>query len=536
MNEIDLDVSEQSTRSLTINVRVPMQFERCVQKLDGTRCTPGNAKLWCLRQVLWDASSVDAEMDEPEIVQMNITPLTTPIFGAEEEPEVAANVVVATKSIEAPADLLHPQTGFRMRREYRMLSYQQRQRFHDALNVLYDNGVIDTMARIHRRALRRGGAHDGPAFLPWHRAFLAFFEEELRKVDSRVSLPYWDSSFDDNMAVGPGFSVMWDDEHLGEGSGIVDSGPFANWTTVRTPLRRDIHRTVARGVGSLIRQSKIDTVMSFCRRSDFDRRWENGHNNVHRWVGGTMARSLSASDPVFYMHHAFIDYQWEKFRQRQRNVCSVDPAYDYPDSDDVRHHADTDMIGMTFLKNEDGIADFWTDNWYGYEDTPTCATNCGNRPDLFCDEDINLCVSEVRFDIGFRRKKREAPPKREPLVFDDPFGDRGICARNPYARGCPVPAPPISDEGFVEAMLVHEIPLPPGMDEIELNMKKEVALGFKFPPDNEPLSFSAAEDEPNDCRSVETATFDFLNVAVRGKKVTNRGYSRAAFDNPFRHK
>ena len=34
-------------------------------------------------------------------------------------------------------------------------------------------------------------AHNAPAFLPWHRAFLLEFERELQKIDPRVALPYW---------------------------------------------------------------------------------------------------------------------------------------------------------------------------------------------------------------------------------------------------------------------------------------------------------------------------------------------------------
>jgi len=45
--------------------------------------------------------------------------------------------------------------------------------------------------------------------------YLSSFEEALRQVDDSVSLPYWDSSIDDNMASGPALSVMWDDDHLG---------------------------------------------------------------------------------------------------------------------------------------------------------------------------------------------------------------------------------------------------------------------------------------------------------------------------------
>jgi hypothetical protein len=38
--------------------------------------------------------------------------------------------------------------------------------------------------------------------------------------------------------------------------------------------------------------------------------WRN-HNRVHRWVGGAMLGGASVNDPVFLLHHAFIDLQVE---------------------------------------------------------------------------------------------------------------------------------------------------------------------------------------------------------------------------------
>ncbi|KAH3775241.1 hypothetical protein DPMN_176641 [Dreissena polymorpha] len=135
---------------------------------------------------------------------------------------------------------------------------------------------------------------------------------------------------------------------------------------------------------------------------EFTDPWESTHDSVHVWVGGTMERSFAAADPVFYMHHAFVDYVWERFRQRQRAACGVDPAADYPpdDADAPEHSAVSPMVAMDFLRNRDGIADYWINNWFNYTDSPTCANNCGNSPDLYCDSAINRCVSNSRFDFG----------------------------------------------------------------------------------------------------------------------------------------
>jgi len=42
------------------------------------------------------------------------------------------------------------------------------------------------------------------------------------------------------------------------------------------------------------------------------------HDGVHDWVGGDMSVTpFSAHDPIFWMHHAFVDYMWEVFREHQ---------------------------------------------------------------------------------------------------------------------------------------------------------------------------------------------------------------------------
>lgn len=59
-----------------------------------------------------------------------------------------------------------------IRKEYRMLTDQERKRFHNALIQLKRSGEFDKLALIHGRSAVSGGAHSGPAFLPWHREFI----------------------------------------------------------------------------------------------------------------------------------------------------------------------------------------------------------------------------------------------------------------------------------------------------------------------------------------------------------------------------
>ncbi|KIH66111.1 hypothetical protein ANCDUO_03567 [Ancylostoma duodenale] len=81
-----------------------------------------------------------------------------------------------------------------IRKEYRMMTDDERQRYHAAIQTLKQykqdlgdamlrtalevqwltgelNGEYDRISRIHSHSTKVGGAHSGPAFLPWHREY-----------------------------------------------------------------------------------------------------------------------------------------------------------------------------------------------------------------------------------------------------------------------------------------------------------------------------------------------------------------------------
>uniref|UniRef100_A0A1I7WK42 Tyrosinase_Cu-bd domain-containing protein n=1 Tax=Heterorhabditis bacteriophora TaxID=37862 RepID=A0A1I7WK42_HETBA len=80
-----------------------------------------------------------------------------------------------------------------------MMTDDERQRFHSAIRTLkqlLQNGEYDSIARIHSQTGVSGGAHSGPAFLPWHREYIKRVEFALRQIDPTLFLPYWDSTLD----------------------------------------------------------------------------------------------------------------------------------------------------------------------------------------------------------------------------------------------------------------------------------------------------------------------------------------------------
>ncbi|MEU7422886.1 tyrosinase family protein [Streptomyces sp. NPDC040750] len=239
-----------------------------------------------------------------------------------------------------------------VRKDVRKLTAGERRRFVNALLELKRRGEYDEFVRTHidfytadgEKGLR--SAHMAPSFLPWHRRFLLELERALRRVDSSVTVPYWDWTRDRKATALP-----WTSDLLG-GNGRrsdqqVMTGPFAyaegHWTikvniTDGRFLTRDLGRSAAPiqlPTKSELKWALDDPVYDTWPwdstvRKGFRNKlegwgtgsgsasWHN-HNRVHRWVGGAMLNGASVNDPVFWLHHAFLDLQWSRWQRAHRD-------------------------------------------------------------------------------------------------------------------------------------------------------------------------------------------------------------------------
>ncbi|XP_033755085.1 uncharacterized protein LOC117338035 [Pecten maximus] len=243
-----------------------------------------------------------------------------------------------------------------VRREVRSLSRREWVEFVNRINQLKRTPVgqsnrYDALADIHGLVVR--SAHNGPNFPGWHRMYLAMFEQAIG-----VAIPYWDCRLDFYMRR-PAESILWTDAYFGSGFGAVRSGPFANWITSRgTPLIRNVGSS-----GSLITDQMIGNVLS---RIDINAITEPSagpftleriHNAPHVYVDGHMSAPLTASyDPIFFLLHAFIDFIWSLYRQRQR-LAGINPATSYPQSQDRNQAPGARMVPFNY-RCIDGYSEF----------------------------------------------------------------------------------------------------------------------------------------------------------------------------------
>ncbi|XP_076081655.1 tyrosinase-like protein [Mytilus galloprovincialis] len=333
----------------------------------------------------------------------------------------------------------------RVRKEIRALSEDERDNFFDAVNALkrdtsvapnkYDSFVIMHMGGAG------ASAHGGPNFVSWHRYFCVLFENALRGVNRKsrsVTLPYWDSRAD-YLMTNRQDSILFTDIFIGNPKGIVYSGPFAFWSTPTKPatlLRRDVD-TVGwpidpQTIKDVFKKRYHREILTPTAPDGDYANLESHHDMVHGYVGGNNGHmadvNLSPSDPVFWLHHCFVDYLWEQFRKRQTKL-GINSETDYPVAPNTEptHLPNRIMDNLIPTKtNIQGFSNSFTKQIYRYADAPTCENRCGGAYDgfLFCDKTKNACVSRSRYDFvrvnGFRKVKNWYPPiqkgKRVPIT------------------------------------------------------------------------------------------------------------------------
>ena len=188
-------------------------------------------------------------------------------------------------------------------------------------------------------------------FLPWHRAYLYYFELALQTrlgpsftqrqpedpTLADVGLPWWDWSSDESHTEGlptaysepqvdgqpnPLFAAS-----IATGNDPVFIGVWTNplVQAVRNQIPGSVTEVDPLGTvrdpeppedlpqrGDIDEDGSVENILTAPTFEDFSSRLESGpHNEVHGWVGGSMsAVPTSAYDPIFWSHHAMIDRLW----------------------------------------------------------------------------------------------------------------------------------------------------------------------------------------------------------------------------------
>jgi tyrosinase len=209
----------------------------------------------------------------------------------------------------------------------------------------------DDFVEVHKNAMMGPDMfdpmpHNSALFYPWHRVLLRQFDLALQAAvgDVTIALPYWDWDM-----TGPS-NPFTADFLGGDGDAAqsyrVTTGPFA-FGAGKFPIRvwdddsgnAGLRREFGDDATSwLPTASEITAGLAKTPYgpgpSSFERVSEGVlHNPVHRWVGGNMADATSPNDPVFFLHHAFLDMLWERWKTQHPTSAPYLPAAGVPGYD-----------------------------------------------------------------------------------------------------------------------------------------------------------------------------------------------------------
>nr|XP_023648450.1 tyrosinase-like [Paramormyrops kingsleyae] len=217
-------------------------------------------------------------------------------------------------------------------------------------------------------------AHESAAFLPWHRVYLLQWEHEIRKLtgDFDFTIPYWDWRDAQDCEV-------CTDEFMGGrhplSPNLISPGSvFSSWkvicthpeeynsremlcnTTGEGPLLRNPGNHDSTRVRRLPTSADVEFVLSLpdYETGPMDRMANHSfrnslegfaspetglaisgqstmHNALHMFMNGSMSSVQgSANDPIFLLHHAFIDSIFEQWLRRHQPPRSHYPQANAP--------------------------------------------------------------------------------------------------------------------------------------------------------------------------------------------------------------
>jgi len=236
-----------------------------------------------------------------------------------------------------------------------------------AVRKLKEMGIYDDFVRRHYAIMTDGSQiHTFPTFLPWHRVFILEFEQALQIVSLGLRLAFWNWAAD---AAAGKDAPLWQTEGPrtffgGDGDSTdqrVTTGPCADWriltqTNSQWLTYRSGHgllRALGRGEPTLPQPDQLRRVLNvtpydcppWYMTSDISRSFRNAlegwgpaapqlHNQVHVWIGGVMKTEPSPNDPVFFLHHAFVDYVWATW-QKLHPLETYQPGRDGPPGQNI---------------------------------------------------------------------------------------------------------------------------------------------------------------------------------------------------------
>lgn len=190
--------------------------------------------------------------------------------------------------------------------------------YKDAVNAMKNLPASDPRSWTRQAQIHLDHCpHGNWFFLPWHRAYLSYFERICRELtgEEDFALPYWNWSTNRQVP-----APFWGNS----------SNPLFNST--RTISQSDQAATEFVGqdvLTSIMNETDFFTFASGSATmqrtfSSYGRLEGTPHNYIHGFIGGNMGDFMSPLDPIFWLHHNMIECCWVEWNIGRRNPNTND--------------------------------------------------------------------------------------------------------------------------------------------------------------------------------------------------------------------
>jgi tyrosinase len=187
--------------------------------------------------------------------------------------------------------------------------------------------------------------HHKPLFLPWHRAYLYYFELALQAIVPGVTLPWWDWTTANDVP------AAYKEDPGGQPNSLLvkEIRVYRSGQSQPAPPRTPGQ---SEGVPPPPYKERWDQAMQAPSFSAFQDAIEKIHDDVHGWVGGIMqAIQWAAYDPLFYAHHVMIDRAWRLWQHKHPGALPDANLLDVglrPNGITVRQTLDVKQLGYEY--------------------------------------------------------------------------------------------------------------------------------------------------------------------------------------------
>lgn len=193
------------------------------------------------------------------------------------------------------------------------------------MQAIYDNRGFNYIAGFHG-VPNNYCPHNTKLFLPWHRAYMYYFEQYLQDRIEGLAVPWWDWSRSNSLP--PAFNAP----RTANGQ----PNPLNKFRIKRPLAKPPVDRDTVRFAGTSPRlnlptAAQVASILDIRDFNQFSDAISAIHGQVHMWTGGSgrdpvtgrpisgdMAQvDFAAYDPIFFSHHCMIDRLWYMWQLRR---------------------------------------------------------------------------------------------------------------------------------------------------------------------------------------------------------------------------